>query len=255
LEAYHETTHPMASLFDHLISHPIESTEILGAHRDMVNTMEDVMAYYRDMYSLADPIIPSHALHPTSSSVPSAAPDALLSLFSPSMTYKAISGYPLGKSPGAESITPMIMRTLCPSPTLLLLIISHVSFGCVTYQTTPDRWNASLISSLFVSCSSSVVVNGHLSPPIHRERGLFQGSLLSPWLFNVFIDDLAASINCQSALPPYALLFADDIQLQARSYPHAQNMLDIVSHWLDSNGMKVNISNVLSYLLFLPLCL
>jgi endonuclease/exonuclease/phosphatase family metal-dependent hydrolase len=100
-----------------------------------------------------------------------------------------------------------------------------------------------IIHSLFSSCSSSVVVNGRLSSSFPRERGLFQGSLLSPWLFNVFIDDLATKMNQDVPLghPPRLLLFADDIQLQSVAYEQGQRMLNSASQWLASNGMEVNI--------------
>ena len=102
----------------------------------------------------------------------------------------------------------------------------------------------SLIQSLFSSCSSRVIVNAILSPSFNRGRGLLQGSLLSPWLFNVFIDDLACSLNakCTPSHPLSALFFADDIQLQPESVLKAQCLLDQLSLWLSENQMEPNLS-------------
>ena len=58
-------------------------------------------------------------------------------------------------------------------------------------------------------------MNGQLSNSVPILKGLFQGSVLSPWLFAIFIDDLAAAINgVDPTVPPKAFLFADDIQLR-----------------------------------------
>ncbi|MEY3311385.1 MAG: hypothetical protein RL348_718 [Bacteroidota bacterium] len=42
---------------------------------------------------------------------------------------------------------------------------------------------------MMVECSSVIVINGRTSKArIHRSRGLFQGSILSPFLFNLLND-------------------------------------------------------------------
>lgn len=103
----------------------------------------------------------------------------------------------------------------------------------------------SLIDSLFSQCTSRVVVNGHLSRSFSRGRGLFQGSPLSPWLFNVFIDDLVCKLNEIYVPSPKhltALFFADDIQIQTSSPSHAQHLLNLVSEWLTLNDMEANLT-------------
>jgi hypothetical protein len=110
-----------------------------------------------------------------------------------------------------------------------------------------DRVNSpiflSLIGSLFISCSNQIVVNGELSPVFSRVFGLFQGSLLSPLLFDVYIDDLARQIEVMGSddnpFPP-GLLFADDIQLMARGVPDAQSLVDVVVDWCSANNMLIN---------------
>lgn len=98
-----------------------------------------------------------------------------------------------------------------------------------------------LVESLFTNCSSIIAVNGALSSNIPRTKGLFQGSLLSPDLFNWYINDLAVDLNRESEPGlPNCLLFADDIQLQSRSIEKGQHMLDTVGSWCRSNGMAVN---------------
>lgn len=111
----------------------------------------------------------------------------------------------------------------------------------------------SILSSLFLTCSSKVAVNGALSPSFLRERGLFQGSLLSPWLFNIYIDDLAVELNetstnklissesLEPTIPP-CLLFADDILLQTASVETMIPMLAKLENWCSKNGMQINVA-------------
>jgi hypothetical protein len=101
-----------------------------------------------------------------------------------------------------------------------------------------------LIDSLFSRCSSQLIVNQQVGPLFPRSRGLFQGSILSPWLFNVFIDDLAHSlvrIDPHPLIPP-CLFFADDIKLQPSSATIAKRTLAITSTWSVRNGININIA-------------
>ncbi|KAI8575486.1 hypothetical protein K450DRAFT_275567 [Umbelopsis ramanniana AG] len=84
-----------------------------------------------------------------------------------------------------------------------------------------------LIDSLSSSCSSQMIVNQSVGPLFSRSVGLFQGSILSPWLFNVYINDLAekiAHIDPHPFIPPL-LLFADDILLQPSTPSIAKRLI------------------------------
>ncbi|OLY85046.1 LINE-1 reverse transcriptase-like protein [Smittium mucronatum] len=100
----------------------------------------------------------------------------------------------------------------------------------------------SILSSLFSQCSSRVSVNGTLTDNFIRYTGLLQGSVLSPLLFNFYINDLACSLAAESHDGiPSALFYADDIQLLPVSKTHAEILLSLVSKWISKNGMKLNI--------------
>ena len=74
------------------------------------------------------------------------------------------------------------------------------------------------IKSMFLKSISRVIWNGKISKPIKNRYGVMQGGVLSPKLFNEFLQDLGNYLN-----PKYGLkigdiylaylLFADDIVL------------------------------------------
>jgi hypothetical protein len=106
-----------------------------------------------------------------------------------------------------------------------------------------DDYLVSLVESLLSDCSTVIAVNGCLTEPVLLEKGLFQGSLLSPILFDVFIDDLASSINGMGSpnKVPECLLFADDILLQCSHPARMHVLLQLVEEWCLSNGMTINV--------------
>jgi Reverse transcriptase (RNA-dependent DNA polymerase) len=107
----------------------------------------------------------------------------------------------------------------------------------------------SLVRSLFLGprdegCSLRIAVNGSLTRTVRTFRGVFQGSVLSPWLFNIFIDPLAHSLSptIPHGLPcPSALFFADDIALLPEKATMLQPMLDQCNEWSVSSGMEFGI--------------
>ena len=100
----------------------------------------------------------------------------------------------------------------------------------------------SIISSLYSGCKTKILVNGVFTKHIELERGLLQGGILSPFLFSIFIDPLAESMNCNFPSNEFpALLFADDIQIVHFSREVIQECLDITWKWINNNGMEINV--------------
>lgn len=102
-----------------------------------------------------------------------------------------------------------------------------------------------LLQALFDHTNGRAVIHGCLSPGFARTRGLLQGSLLSPLLFNIFIDDLADQltkfVDPECPVPP-ALLYADDICLLARTPRRLQQLFNIVTRWGVENHMRANVT-------------
>lgn len=100
----------------------------------------------------------------------------------------------------------------------------------------------SVMQSLFTGCSSSIVVNELRTRQVQRECGLLQGSILSPFLFNIYIDDLLHNIyssltQTQLTNPASALLIADDIKTQCDTWREASQFLNVCNDWAVSKGM------------------
>jgi len=73
-------------------------------------------------------------------------------------------------------------------------------------------------------------------------RGVVQGSSLSPALYNMFMDSFAEAVlngdmECIIAL----IMFADDVQLRAKTRHGMQKLLDAAGIWADTHGMTWSI--------------
>jgi hypothetical protein len=102
----------------------------------------------------------------------------------------------------------------------------------------------SLVDSLFSTGSAQVVINKRVSAPFKKSRGLQQGSLLSPFLFLCFIDDLAYRLTESISRLEFGsptLFFADDIVLHATSERDMQTLLNVSYAWASDNYMSFNI--------------
>lgn len=74
------------------------------------------------------------------------------------------------------------------------------------------------------------------------DRGVPQGSPLSPCLYNIFMDTFAEAVSRASGniSDSPVQLFADDVQLQAKHGCGMQKILNIATSWATENGMKWN---------------
>ena len=102
------------------------------------------------------------------------------------------------------------------------------------------------IKALYNPISYLVRVRGGHLQPIPSRLGLKQGCVLSPLLFNLYIDDMK-NIFDASCDPVYALqepishlLYADDLALMSTSEKGLNNCLSKLKHFCDTWKLEVN---------------
>lgn len=106
----------------------------------------------------------------------------------------------------------------------------------------PESIRALIQQLMFEGVSSRVFVNGEASTPFPRTQGVLQGSPLSPYLFNLFIDDLVDRLNRSSIALPICYFYADDGALVVPASTHLQGLLDEIDDWCRRHRMTLNVA-------------
>ena len=104
-----------------------------------------------------------------------------------------------------------------------------------------DTLITSILFSLFMfDMRTSLIVNGHRNSPIAINKGIFQGSVLSPLLFNIWIDELVCKLNESTVTLPKALAFIDDLVLKSDSEIEIKSLLKTCEEWSITKGIQFN---------------
>ena len=102
------------------------------------------------------------------------------------------------------------------------------------------------LKSLYNEVKCAVRINGQISDWFDVKIGLKQGCILSPLLFNIFINDLAQTVNNLECGASYGegdvsiLLYADDIVLLSDNEAKLQRMLCCHNDYCLSWGLTIN---------------
>jgi hypothetical protein len=84
-----------------------------------------------------------------------------------------------------------------------------------------------------------VVKSGNMS--LKSNKGVAQGSVISPALFNIFIEDLATKLTEEAGVDPLdILMYADDILVLCTSQPQMETAIRTIKEWSKANGMSLN---------------
>ena len=104
-----------------------------------------------------------------------------------------------------------------------------------------------LLENWLQNCFSCIKWTHVLSATFQIRFGVRQGSVLSPFLFAIYLDDIA---NLRSLLPRsliFVVLYADDILLIAPSVSELQELFDACAVELSWWDMNINEKKVLLY--------
>jgi hypothetical protein len=109
-----------------------------------------------------------------------------------------------------------------------------------------------VIQSLLDSCQVVLRVDGRCSDPVEVQVGVPQGDVLSPDMFNVFVDDLAERLvtvaNGFGGCPKYGdidiplVMYADDQTLAHGRHDAMQAMLDEAQRYADEHQIAYNVN-------------
>ena len=104
-----------------------------------------------------------------------------------------------------------------------------------------------LIKNMYEKTSISLKLNGKITPPFRTYKGVRQGCILSPRLFNLFINDIpdifdetckpaklgSETINC--------LMYADDLILISETEDGLQKCLNKLAEYVERWQLSINI--------------
>ena len=103
------------------------------------------------------------------------------------------------------------------------------------------------LKELFDHNSGQVVVGGKRSQAFHIESGVLQGSVLSPCLYSIFLDDLAYELSHHSKVQVgeariNCTMYADDIALFATNPVSLENLLKVCEDHARANRYQFSVS-------------
>jgi hypothetical protein len=105
-----------------------------------------------------------------------------------------------------------------------------------------------LIQSMYNETSQTLKLNGGITRTFRTYKGVRQGCILSPRLFNLFINDIPDIFNelCQpvkidETLSISCLMYADDLVLLSETPAGLQTCLDRLAAYTEKWGIKLNL--------------
>ena len=111
-----------------------------------------------------------------------------------------------------------------------------------------------IIRSMYSDCKSCIKNGGLLSNTFSCLSGVRQGDVMSPNLFNIYINDLPSIFYGDNDSPKlqdlyvHCLMYADDLVLMSLSEVGLQNKLNKLDEYCREWGLEVNTKKLRSWL-------
>ena len=103
-----------------------------------------------------------------------------------------------------------------------------------------------IIKTIYTKDKAAVKIGNKFSPPFKTTRGVRQGCVLSPLLFNIFLADIQETFDTCGDSPNLngqdisCLIWADDILILSETEEGLQKKLDSLGAYCKVNKLKVN---------------
>ena len=102
----------------------------------------------------------------------------------------------------------------------------------------------SILRNLYEETSCCIKIDNDKSDFIPVNQGVRQGCILSPLLFNLFIDDLCNDLQSDLGIQLgeflfNCLLYADDLALMANNEKALQILLQRIGDWCNKNLLNI----------------
>jgi hypothetical protein len=94
-----------------------------------------------------------------------------------------------------------------------------------------------IINTIQKLYSQAGVKTDFLNEKIHVNNGVLQGSIISPMLFNIYINDLIENLEGKAY---ETLAYADDLAIICKDKESLQEVMRTIEAWSEFNGISVN---------------
>ena len=140
------------------------------------------------------------------------------------------------------------------SPVFICFLDARKAFDRVNHWTLFDKLLrrgvaasiVQLLASWYGSQTFRVMWGSCLSEGFHVSNGVRQGGILSPYLFNVYIDELSykldsSGVGCHYLGSVNHLCYADDMVLLSPTPQGLQKLLDVCARYADAHDIAFNV--------------
>ena len=142
------------------------------------------------------------------------------------------------------------------SPMYICSLDAEKAFDCCNWQklfeklSTKDDIPSAILKfliKLYLNSEAAIIYNGHKTKTFNFSQGVRQGSLISPYLYNIYTEDLLETIKGMkigatlgNSLNTSIIAYADDLILLSPTLRSLQEMINKCIEYGQEHGLKFN---------------